>query len=122
MKVDIPIQNQSSPYKNQTTDEYLFSWDDLPNYILSNSITPEHIEYISINEPNWDEIESRLDTPIGRRILIIGHNYNRITVQYITKRVSSTEWEHYIVIFNDRECSPYLYHFTLYDMINKSGR
>jgi hypothetical protein len=122
MKVEIPLQNQSSSSKSKANNKYFFSWDDLPYYILSNSITPEHIEYITIDEPNWEEIESRLDTPIGRRILIIGSNYNRITVQYITKRISSTEWEHYIVIFNDRECSPYLYHFTLYDMLYISGR
>ena len=122
MKIDIPnilIQTKEE-YDEQQEQKYDFSWDDLPNYIISKSITSEDMKHVTINEQNWNAAEQRLDTPIGRRILIFGKIYNQVMVNFITKRVTSSEFEHYIVIFKDYECSPYLHHFTLYDMLNNN--
>ena len=120
MKIDIPNQHIKTRERDEQQEQkYDFSWDDLPNYIISKSITIEDMKYVTINEPDWEAAEKRLDPPIGRRILLFGKIYNQVMVHFITKRVSSSEWERYIVMFKDDECSPYLHHFTLYDMLNK---
>lgn len=97
-------------------DFYTFSWNDLPNYILSDSITSDIMENITIIEPDWTESEKRLYAfVIGKRILLHRTHKNNIIIHYITKRItfSYSKWEHYIVIYKDTEYTPFSYDFTL---------
>jgi hypothetical protein len=98
-------------------DDILFSWDDLPNYILSTSLTRDHFTNINIVEPRWDLVKIKMKMPIGRRILVKQQYDQPIIIHYILTCTSVKKWDRYIVIFIDTEYSPYLYHISLQDML-----
>ena len=95
----------------------IFSWDDLPNYVFSTSLTRDHFKNINVVEPRWDLIEIKLKSPIGRRILVKTHHQPPILIHYILTCKNRERWDRYIVIFQDKECSPYLYHFSYQDLL-----
>ena len=73
-----------SSYSTDSTDSIRFkeySWDDIPSFIFSNSITKEMCEYINEYMPDidWDKIkEVHYDTLEYKRKIIIRKSMKRV--------------------------------------------
>lgn len=116
-------------HATQITPEYEgdFSWDCLPDYIESDSISPAMLEHCNavLLDIHWAAMEEKLDRMVGCRYLLhrqmIPYKNFTITRDYITlyrsgRQHPQSQWEHVIVTYNyAMEYSPYHCHVDIYN-------
>jgi len=130
IRIPTPLARHSSHAPTAITDvttitnaagTTTYSWDSLPDYIMSDSITHEMIQHCSdfLVDMDWAAMESKLDMAVGCRYLlhkeIIPYKNFKIIQEYLTVYYGKKRWNRMIVTYIcSMEYSPYPFHMDYY--------